>query len=192
MDLNDFLIYLNSGKEVVSKSDVHIYMTYLAEEAMKSLNELNNKYNPPEKVQELFFNLINKPIDKTFRLFPPFYTDCGKNIKLGKNVFINSCCHFQDQGGIEIGNNVLIGHNVVIATLNHNQNPKLRASIIPKKVVIGNDVWIGSNSTILPGVHIEDGAIVAAGAVVTKNVKKNTIVGGNPAKYIKKLFEIRT
>ena len=192
MDLNDFLIYLNSGKEFVSKSDVHIYMTYLAEEAMKSLNELNNKYNPPEKVQELFFNLINKPIDKTFRLFPPFYTDCGKNIKLGKNVFINSCCHFQDQGGIEIGNNVLIGHNVVIATLNHNQNPKLRASIIPKKVVIGNDVWIGSNSTILPGVHIEDGAIVAAGAVVTKNVKKNTIVGGNPAKYIKKLFEIRT
>ena len=185
MDLNEFLTYLNSGKEVTAKSDIHIYMTYLAEEARKLSDELNNKYNPPEKVQELFFNLINKPIDKTFRLFPPFYTDCGKNINIGKNVFINSCCHFQDQGGIEIGNNVLIGHNVVIATLNHNQNPKLRASIIPKKVKIGNDVWIGSNSTILPGVTIADGAIIAAGAVVTKDVKKNTIVGGNPAKFIK-------
>lgn len=187
MDLNEFLTYLNSGKEVTAKSDIHIYMTYLAEEARKLSDELNNKYNPPEKVQELFFNLINRPIDKTFRLFPPFYTDCGKNIKIGKNVFINSCCHFQDQGGIVIGNNVLIGHNVVIATLNHDQTPKLRASIIPKKVKIGNDVWIGANSTILPGVTIDDGAIIGAGAVVTKDVKKNTIVGGNPAKIIKEI-----
>ena len=126
-------------------------------------------------------------MDETFRLFPPFYTDCGKNITLGKNVFINSCCHFQDQGGIIIGDNVLIGHNVVIATLNHNQNPKLRASILPKPVKIGNNVWIGSNATILPGVTISDGAIIAAGAVVTKDVSENSIVGGNPAKLIKEI-----
>lgn len=187
MKLDEFLEYLNSGKEVVANSEVHKYMTELVDEAMKLSEELNNKYNPPQKVNELFFKLINKPVDDTFKLFPPFYTDCGKNINLGKNVFINSCCHFQDQGGITIGNNVLIGHNVVIATLNHNQNPELRASIIPKPVKIGNNVWIGSNATILPGVSISDGAIIAAGAVVTKDVKKNSIVGGNPAKLIKEI-----
>ena len=179
MKLDEFLEYLNSGKEVVANSEVHKYMTELADEAMRLSEELNNKY--------IFFKLINKPVDDTFKLFPPFYTDCGKNINLGKNVFINSCCHFQDQGGITIGNNVLIGHNVVIATLNHNQNPELRASIIPKPVKIGNKVWIGSNATILPGVSISDGAIIAAGAVVTKDVKKNSIVGGNPAKLIKEI-----
>ena len=187
MNLEDFLEYLNSGKEVVANSEVHKCMTELADEAMRLSQELNNKYNPPERVNELFFKLINKPINKTFRLFPPFYTDCGKNITLGDNVFINSCCHFQDQGGITIGDNVLIGHNVVIATLNHNQTPELRANIIPKPVKIGNNVWIGSNATILPGVTISDGAIVAAGAVVTKDVKKNSIVGGNPAKLIKEI-----
>ena len=187
MELQDFLDYLNSGKEVVANSEIHEYMSKLADDAMKLSDELNNKYNPPEKVQELFFRLLGKPIDKTFRLFPPFYTDCGKNIQLGKNVFINSCCHFQDQGGITIGDNVLIGHNVVIATLNHNQNPTKRASILPKPVKIGSNVWIGSNATILPGVTISDGAIIAAGSVVTKDVSENAIVGGNPAKIIKEI-----
>lgn len=187
MDLNKFLEILNNGNEVIANSEVHKYMSYLADEAMKLSNELNNGYNSPEKVQELFFRLINKPIDRTFRLFPPFYTDCGKNISIGKNVFINSCCHFQDQGGITIGNNVLIGHNVVIATLNHNPNPKLRASILPKPVKIGDNVWIGANVTILPGVIVGNGAIIGAGAVVTKDVKENTLVAGNPARFIKEV-----
>ena len=187
MELEAFLEHLNSGKEVPAGSEALSYMTELADEAMRISAELNNKYNPPEKVNELFFKLINKPQDKTFRLFPPFYTDCGKNITIGKNVFINSCCHFQDQGGIFIGDNVLIGHNVVIATLNHNPIPSQRASILPKPVKIGNNVWIGSNATILPGVTIADGAIIAAGAVVTKNVAENTVVGGNPAKKKKKI-----
>lgn len=187
MNLEKFLQHLNLGKEVVANSEEHKYMSYLADEAMKLSHKLNHKYNPPKVVCELFFKLIGKPVDYTFRLFPPFYTDCGKNITVGKNVFINSCCHFQDQGGIVIGDNVLIGHNVVIATLNHNQNPEKRASILPKSVKIGNNVWIGSNTVILGGVEIQDGAIIAAGAVVAKNVLKNTIVGGVPAKVIKEI-----
>lgn len=185
MNLDEFLDHLNSGKEVPANSDILAYMTELSDEAMRLSDELNNKYNPPEKVRELFFRLINQPVDETFRLFPPFFTNCGKNMKIGKNVFINSCCHFQDQGGITIGNNVLIGHNVVIATLNHNPIPKLRAAILPKAVKIGDNVWIGANATILPGVTIGDGAIIGAGSVVTQDVKGNTVVGGNPAKLIK-------
>ena len=120
-------------------------------------------------------------------MFPPFYTDCGKNIYLGKNVFINSGCKFQDQGGVYIDDGALIGHNVVIATLNHNLSVEKRGNLIPHPVHIGKNAWIGSNATILPGVIIGDGAVVAAGAVVTKNVAENTVVGGNPAKLIKKI-----
>ena len=87
--------------------------------------------------------------------------------------------------GIYIGDNVLIGHNVVLATLNHNENPQKRGNIIPSPIVIGNDVWVGSSVTIVPGVTIGDGAIIAAGAVVTKDVAKNTVVGGVPARYIR-------
>ncbi len=187
MDLKGFLNYLNTGKEVIAGSDIHKFMSILSDEAMKISDKLNNKYNPPDKVQKLFFKLINKPLNKTFRLFPPFYTDCGKNITVGDNVFINSCCHFQDQGGITIGNNVLIGHNVVIATLNHNPNPEMRGNLLPKPVIIKDNVWIGSNATILPGVTVGRGAIIAAGAVVTKNVPENATAMGVPAKIKKEI-----
>ena len=118
-------------------------------------------------------------------MFPPFYTDCGKNLKIGKNVFINACCQFQDQGGIEIGNGTLVGPKTVIATLNHHMNPSKRANLIPKPVKIGKNVWIGANVTILPGVTIGNGAVIAAGAVVNKNVEANAVVGGVPARFIK-------
>jgi acetyltransferase-like isoleucine patch superfamily enzyme len=117
-------------------------------------------------------------------LFPPFNTDCGKNLTIGKRVFINSGCKFQDQGGISISDDVLIGHNVVIATLNHSFDPEHRGDLAPRPVKIGNKVWIGANATILPGIKIGDGAIIAAGAVVTNDVAPLTVVGGVPAKHI--------
>lgn len=110
-----------------------------------------------------------------------------KNITVGKNVFINSGCRFQDQGGITIGDGVLIGHNVVLATLNHDVDPSKRSNMYPAPITIGCNVWIGANATVVPGVTIGDGAIIAAGAVVTKDVPANVIVGGVPAKTIKKI-----
>jgi acetyltransferase-like isoleucine patch superfamily enzyme len=133
----------------------------------------------------LFSKLIGKGVDESFGLFPPFYTDCGKNITVGKNVFINSGCHFQDQGGITIGDGSLIGHNVVLATLNHESDPADRAAMYPAPIVLGKNVWICANATILPGVTVCDNSIVAAGAVVTKDVPTNTVVGGVPATIIK-------
>ena len=128
-------------------------------------------------------------MDDTFTLFPPFHTDCGKNIAVGKNVFINSGCKFQDQGGIVIDDGALIGHNVVLATLNHSLAVRDRQDLIPGPIRIGKNAWIGSNVTILPGVTVGDGAVVAAGAVVTKDVPAYTVAGGVPARVLRPLTE---
>lgn len=187
MKLDTFLNHLNQGLTIQGGSEIHQFMCKLSDEALQITAKINNAYHTSEEILELMEQLLGKTIDKSFRMFPPFYTDCGKNINMGKNVFINSGCRFQDQGGITIGDDTLIGHNVVLATLNHNIDPNKRADMIPASIVIGKKVWIGANSTVLPGVRLGDGAIVAAGAVVSKNVSENTIVGGVPAKIIKKL-----
>lgn len=189
MDFQQFLEYLNSGKPVQNGSDVHIFMHSVSQEALQITSEINNRYHDPKELQVLFSRLTGRSVDETFRFFPPFYTDCGKNIHIGKNVFINMGCKFQDQGGIFIGDGALIGHNVVLATLNHAMAPDNRGTMIPKAIHIGKNVWIGSNATILPGVTLGDGSIVAAGAVVTKNVPENTVVGGVPARVLRHIDE---
>ena len=185
MNTSEFIKIMDSGAEVIARSETHLYMTSLSNEAMKITAELNNAYHTPEEIAALMEKLTGRPFPEGAYMFPPFYTDCGKNTKLGKNVFINAGCQFQDQGGITIGDGTLVGPKTVIATLNHHQNPKKRANLIPKPVKIGSNVWIGANVTILPGVTIGDGAIIAAGAVVNRDVMANTIAGGVPAKYIK-------
>ncbi len=185
MNLNQFLEYMRNGGVIEGGSELHKMCYDLSQEAMKITAELNGHYNTPEAMRILFSQLIGKPVDDTFMMFPPFNTDCGKNITIGKNVFINSGCCFQDQGGITIGDRSLIGHNVVLATLNHELDPRKRGTTHPLPISIGNDVWIGSNATILQGVTIGDGAVVAAGAVVKNDVPSNTVVGGVPAKKIK-------
>lgn len=170
---------------IIAASDEHIIMHKEAQEAMKITSIINQGYHEPEEIRELFSKLINKKVHESFNLFPPFNTDSGKHITIGKNVFINSGCKFQDQGGIIIGDDVLIGHNVILATINHEENPKKRGNMILKPIIIKNNVWIGANATILQGVTVGEGAIVAAGAIVTKNVDPYTIVGGVPAKIIK-------
>lgn len=156
-------------------------------EAQQITMELNTKYHTPEEIRELFAKLTADKIDDSCMIIPPFYTEFGKNTKIGKNVFINSCCHFQDNGGIEIGDNTMLGCRVIIATLNHDINPETRLNSTPKQVKIGKNVWIGANCTILPGVTIGDNSVIGAGSVVVKNIPANSIAVGNPAKIIKKI-----
>lgn len=161
----------------------------LFQDAIRITMKLNNQYHTPEEIIEIMSELTGKAVDKTFRLFPPFYTDFGRNIIIGKNVFINSGCHFQDQGGIEIGDGTLIGHNVVLATINHDLNPSMKRKNHYAPIKIGSNVWIGSNATVLQDVTIGDWAVIAAGAVVAKDVEPYTVVGGVPAKIIKTVKE---
>ena len=187
MKLENFLAELNSGKEVIAGSETHLCMHELSQEALRITSELNNHYHTPDEIQQLFDQLTGGKVGRNFSIFPPFYTDCGKNLVIGDNVFFNSGCKMQDQGGITIGDGTLLGHNVVLATLNHDFDPNKRANLHPQPIHIGKNVWVGANATILPGVSIGDGAIVAAGAVVTRDVPANTVVGGVPARKLKDL-----
>lgn len=168
-----------------ANSEMHLHMHEMAQRARRITVEMNSSYRTPDEIRGLFSELTGKEVDEGFGLFPPFNADYGQNIKIGKNVFINSGCCFQDQGGIEIGDNVLIGQQVVIATLNHDLNPAHRKDMFPKPVKIGKNVWVGAHATILSGVTVGDNAVIAAGAVVTKDVAPNTVVAGVPARKVK-------
>lgn len=157
----------------------------LCQEAIRITMDLNTNYHTPEEIIDLMSQLTGKKIDPSFRMFPPFYADFGKNISIGKNVFFNSGCKFQDQGGIEIGDGCLLGHNTVIATINHDLDPRNNRRNHYAPVKLGRNVWVGSNVTILSGVSIGDWSVIAAGAVVTKDVEAYSIVGGVPAKFLK-------
>lgn len=186
MELEAFLQHAKERKPL-NTPEIYEFMNRASDEARRITFELNGAYHSMPEVRDLFTRLFGKPVDPSFRVFPPFYTDFGKNITVGKNVFINACCHFQDQGGITLGDNCLVGHNVVFATLNHGFAPEERQSMLPAPIVVGRNVWIGSNSTILQGVTIGDNSIIAAGSVVTKDVPANAIVAGVPARFIRSI-----
>ena len=140
-----------------------------------------------DQIRERLSEIIGQQIDKSSTIFTPFHTNFGRHIRLGKNVFINHACTFLDLGGITIEADVLIGPKVSIITENHPTNPNDRKMLDLKSVLIKRNAWIGANATVLPGVTIGENSVVAAGAVVTKDVPANTVVAGIPAKVIKKM-----
>ena len=185
MEFNDLIAQLDAGHTITGDSPLHGIMHRVSQEALRITGELNGGYHEPERVRELLAQLTGKPVDESVTLFPPFNADFGRNITLGKRIFINAGCKFQDQGGVTIGDGTLIGHNVVIATLNHDLAPSRRADMHPAPVVIGRNVWIGSNATILPGVSVGDDAVVAAASVVTRDVPAGAVVVGSPARVVR-------
>ncbi len=187
MELKELLEHFNNGDTLGEDFEVIELMRYYSRQAQKITMQINTQFHEPEELAALFSELIGKPVGEGFGLFPPFYTDFGKNISIGKNVFINADCKFQDQGGITIDDGALIGHGVVLATLDHDFAPEKRQQLHPAPIHIGKRVWIGANAVVTKGVTIGDNAVVAAGAVVTQDVPADTIVGGVPAKVIRKL-----
>ena len=187
MTYEAFFTKIKKDPYVQAGSEMHLVMHELAQHALRVTAELNNRYHTKEEITELMSELTGEKIDSSFGLFPPLYSDCGRNLHIGKNVFINAGCKFQDQGGIYIGDGALIGHNAVFATVNHSEDPQNRGSMYLRPIHIGKNVWIGANVTILSGVTIGDGAIIAAGAVVTKDVPANRIAAGVPARIIREV-----
>ena len=186
MTVKDFKEYVKTGL-ALDTEEIHRFMDEMSDEVRRVTFRLNAAYHTPDEVRALLSELFGYEVPRSLRVFPPFYTDYGKNITVGEGVFINACCHFQDHGGVTIGDGCQIGHNVVFATLNHGLAPADRKHTYPAPITLGRNVWVGSNSTILQGVTVGDNAVIAAGAVVTKDVPAGTVVGGVPAKFIKKI-----
>ena len=149
-------------------------------QARQLLKALNNE-RPGDN--EHTYNIVGKD----FGLEPPFFCDYGYNISVGDQVFFNFNCVLLDITPIKIGNRTMFGPGVHIYSATHPLDAKTRSSLLEfgKPVTIGDDVWVGGGAIICPGVNIGDRSIVAAGAVVTRDVPTDVIVGGNPARIIK-------
>ena len=153
-----------------------------------TLNRLT--YNDADEVRALFSDLIGKKVDDSFVLIPPFYTENGVNIRVGRNVFVNQNCTFYDLGGLDIADDVLIGPNVSIITTGHPLEPsQRRAGVTAKPIAIGRNVWIAAGATIIGGVTIGENSVVAAASVVTRDVPSNTLGGGNPARVSRSIAD---
>lgn len=151
MTIEDFKEYVKTRK-ALDTAEIRRFMDKMGNEARRITFRLNTAYHTPDEVRELLSELFGYRVPESFRVFPPFYADFGKNIIVGDGVFINACCHFQDHGGVTIGDGCQIGHTVVFATLNHGLSPEERKFTYPAPIVLGKNVWIGSNTTILQGV----------------------------------------
>jgi acetyltransferase-like isoleucine patch superfamily enzyme len=140
------------------------------------------------RVRALFGELTGQDVGESFTLVPPFYTSGGREIRVGRKVFINQCCTIYDMGGVTIGDLVLIGPNVNIITAGHGMKPdERRAYVEAKPIVIEKNVWIAAAVTILGGVTIGENSVIGAGAVVTKDVPPNSFAAGVPAIVIRSL-----
>ncbi len=147
--------------------------------------EMNAMATSVNQVRGKLSEIIGKEIDESTAIFPPFYTNFGRNISLGKNVFINHACSFLDMGGIIIEDEVMLGPRVNLTSENHPLNPNDRKAVIPGPIVIKRNAWIGAGATILPGITVGENAVVAAGAIVNRDVPPHTVVAGIPAKITK-------
>jgi acetyltransferase-like isoleucine patch superfamily enzyme len=173
--------------ETIPPNDLEAYKLREASFATKKLLvQLNNSSDPAE-IRDILSQITGSVIDESVAVFTPLHINYGKNTKIGNNVFINFDCVFLDLGGITIEDNVLIAPKVSLLSEGHLISPTERASLVPGHIHIKKGVWIGAGAIILHGVTIGENAVVAAGAVVSKDVPANTIVGGIPAKIIKSL-----
>lgn len=173
--------------ETVQFNDPHYFQIFeAASRTAKLLAELNASADN-EQVRELWNEISGSQLGVDSTIMVPFYTNIGQFTRIGKNVFINHACSFLDIGGITIEDDVLIGPKVNLITEGHPLAPSERKALTVKPIVIKRNAWIGAAVTILPGVTVGENAVVAAGAVVSKDVPANTVVAGVPAKEIKNI-----
>ncbi len=182
----DIFQRLRSGDSIPAGDPQAYKMREAAYATMSLLVRMNNS-SDPEEIRDLLSRITGIEIDETVAVFTPLYINYGKHTRIGKNVFINFGCTFLDLGGITIEDNVMLAPKVSLLSEGHPVSPSDRHSLIVGHIHIKKNAWIGANATILPGVTIGENAIVAAGAVVSKDVPDNTIAGGIPAKIIKNI-----
>lgn len=184
IDSADIFDRLRAG-ELVPMDDPQYHKIFeVVSQTIKLSNTLNNSADI-DQIRDTLSEIIGDKIDKSSTVFTPFYTNFGRFIRIGKNVFINHACTFLDLGGITIEDEVLIGPKVNLLSEYHPLEPNERKKLGVKPIIIKRNAWIGAGATILPGVIVGENAVVAAGALVSKDVPTNSVVGGVPAKLLK-------
>ena len=179
---------LHSG-ETIPFDDPHYGEIFkIASRTMQLSAELNRSADI-NRIRELLSQITESSIDQSTTVLAPFHINLGIFTHMGKNVFINHDCTFLDIGGITIEDDVLIAPKVSLITESHPLSPAERRALIVKPIVIKRNAWIGAGATILPGVTVGENAVVAAGAVVNKDVPSNTVVAGIPAKKVKDISQ---
>ena len=186
MNTEDIFERLRNGETVLPNDPEAYRMREESFATKKLLIQMNNTTDPNE-IRSLLGQITGSEIDESVTVFTPLHINYGRHIKIGKKVFINFDCVFLDLGGITIDDNVFIAPKVSLLSEGHPTSREDRHSLIPKAIHIKKNVWVGAGATILPGVTIGENAVVAAGAVVSKDVAPNTVVGGVPAKFIKNI-----
>lgn len=182
----DIFKRLRAGEPIAMNDPEYGHLRQVVKRTMQLSNQLNNAQNVDD-IRSVLSEIIEAQIDESTVVFTPFHTNIGINISLGKNVFINHACSFLDLGGITIEDEVMIGPRVNITSENHPTDIATRKTMVPAAVTIKKNAWIGAGATILPGVTVGENSVVAAGAVVNKNVPPNVVVAGVPARVIKHL-----
>lgn len=183
--MKDIFERMRAGELILENDPEYPRLYEALVRGMRIAGELNSRSHTADEVRGIIGELTGKEVDASVWIVPPFYTDFGQFIELGRNVFVNSGCTFMDRGGITVEDDVFIGPNVSVITENHAEEPELRHHVYAKPIIIRRNAWIGAGAIVLPGVTIGRNAIVGAGSVVTKDVADNAIVAGNPAKFIR-------
>ncbi len=155
--------------------------------AKKLQRKFNNSSPNMAKRMAIMTQIFGKPVLSWIE--PPFYFCYGTHIHLGKGAYINVNCNFIDDGDIYIGDKVMFGAGVTIATVGHPIKPDMRKYMYTDPVYIKDNCWIGSNVTICPGVTIGENTVIGAGSVVTKDIPANVVAVGNPCRVLREIDE---
>lgn len=185
--MNDVIERMRRGERITEDDPAFPRLCEEVENTRRLVGELNTGYHSPDEVRALLERIWGQPLDASVRMFPPFYTAFGKTTRVGRDVFVNFGCTFLDQGGITIEDGVFIGPGARILTEHHPEEPALRHRLLVRPVVIRRNAWIGAGASVLPGVTVGENAIVAAGAVVTKDVPDNAVAAGVPARVLRNI-----
>ncbi len=185
--MEDIFKRMQAGELILESDAGYSELCDAFTESRRIVEELNSGHHTPDEVCEILSRLTGKEVDKSVRIFLPFYTAFGRFTRFGKNVFINFNCTFLDRGGITLEDDVFIGPNVNLVTENHPENPELRHNVYARPIHIKRNAWIGAGAIVLPGITIGQNAIVGAGSIVTKDVPDDAVVVGNPARVIRSI-----
>ena len=180
----DFTPFLNTGKLVPEQDGLRQLISDIQTENQPLVQELNTQVQTVTNTRQIVEQLTKEKIDDTVTINVPFQTDFGRHIHFGKHIYVNKDVFMVDLGGIFIEDDVLIGPRAKLISVNHPLKPADRHKLELKSVTIKKNAWIGADATILPGVTVGENAVVAAGAIVSKDVPANTVVAGVPAKVI--------